>query len=521
MDRRNFIKLAGLFSVAAAMANGEALAQNSEPAPAAAPSVVPEGDEVTFTEQWLFTKAQNLARAPFVAPKLELPAGLGDLNSQQYQSIRYKSDATVWKNDKAPFQLQCFHTGFQYKVPVDINLIDGGVARPFKYSPSLFDFATPVVAPPADSQSGFSGLRTMASIHRPESVDEFLLFQGASYFRALATSQTFGMSARGVCINTAQASGEEFPAFRAFWVQKPAPGDRQLLVYALLDGPSLSGVYKFRVEPGRPTVMDVECTLFPRKPLAHVGIGSLTSMYHYGSADATRLDDYRPNVHNSDGLLVWNGSGEWLWRPLVNPERLQYTAFTDHNPKGFGLLQRERNFSAYQDIDARFGDRPSVWVEPVGTWGEGSIDLIELPTRSEIYDNIVAFWRPKNPLAETASHYFHYRLFWCWEPPVRSTKAYVAETRVGALGKPENRHFVVDFVSGSSCNGCNVPPFTANVSAGDGEVKNVAVQANPATGGQRVTFEFRPGRADQTDIRCELVQNGQMISETWIYRWTA
>ena len=490
------------------------MAQGSEP-------VAPDPDEVTFSEQWLFTKAQNLARAPFELPKLQLPAELADLNGQQYQAIQYKPAANLWKGDPLNFQLQFLHTGFQYKVPVDVRTVEGGVARPFKYSPSLFDYAAPVQAPPPDSRAGFSGFRALGSIHRADAMEDFLVFQGASYFRAIAAAQTYGMSARGVCINTAQAAGEEFPVFRGFWVQKPAPGDRQLLIYALLDGPSLAGVYKFRVEPGRPTVMEVECTLFPRKPLTHVGIAPLTSMYFYGSADATRLDDYRPSVHNSDGLLLWTGSGEWLWRPLINPERLQYTAFSDRAPKGFGLLQRERAFHAYQDIDARFGDRPSVWVEPMADWGEGTIDLIELPTRSEIYDNVVAFWRPKAPLAETASHHFRYRLHWCWEPPVRSTKAYVMQTLVGALNKPENRHFVIDFVSGGSCNGCNVPPFTAEVRAGEGEIRNVAVRTNPATGGQRVSFEFRPGRAEQTDLRCELKQNGQAISEVWIYRWTA
>ncbi len=158
-------------------------------------------------------------------------------------------------------------------------------------------------------------------------------------------------------------------------------------------------------------------------------------MYYFGTSDATKVDDYRPNVHSSSGLQIWTGAGEWIWRPLINPERLQYSAFSDKTPKGFGLLQRRRDFHDFEDIDARFGDRPSVWVEPLGDWGEGAIDLIELPTRSEIYDNIVSFWRPKSPLAEIASHYFHYRLHWCWEPPVRSNKAQTLQTRVGAHGR--------------------------------------------------------------------------------------
>jgi periplasmic glucans biosynthesis protein len=512
MNRRNFIKLASSFSLATALAGKPGWAQGTDP--------VVDPDEIVFTEQWLFTKAQNLARAPYEAPKLQLPPELANLNNQQYQAIQYKTDSTVWKNEHLAHQIQFFHTGFQYKTPVEIRIIDGGKARNFKYSTSLFDFLAPVGAPSAETQSGFSGFRAFTPLTRPDAFEEYLVFQGASYFRAIATAQNFGMSARGICINTAQTAGEEFPVFRSFWIQKPAQGDRHLMLYALLDGPSLSGVYKFRVEPGRTTAMEVECTLFPRKPLDHVGIAPLTSMYYYGYADSTRPDDYRPNVHNSDGLLVWGGNGEWIWRPLVNPERLQYTAFADRNPKGFGLMQRERDFNAYQDIDAGFGSRPGVWIEPLGDWGEGTIDLVELPTHSEIHDNIVSFWRPKSPLPETTSHYFRYRLHWNWDPPVRSTKAFVAETRVGTMGKPENRLFVIDFVNDSSCNGCNVGPFTADVHAGEGEIRNVSVRLHPITLGQRVTFEFRP-KTEQTDLRCQLRQNGEAISETWVYRWSA
>jgi glucans biosynthesis protein len=512
MDRRNFIKLASTLSLAAALSR-QGWAQG-------APGAAAPGEGAQFSEQWLLTQAQNLARAAFELPKLQLPSELEDLNSQQYQDIRFRPENTPWYNEDIPFKPQFYHTGFQYKVPVDMYLVEGGVSRPFNYSTALFEYGPQLKTPPADSHSGFSGFRTMGPLNRPGAWDEFLSFQGASYFRAMATGQIYGASSRGVAINTAQPAGEEFPVFRSFWIQKPAQGDRQVTIYALLDGPSLTGAYRFRAEPGRTTVLDVELTLFPRKVLTHVGLAPLTSMFFSGAADATRPDDFRPNVHSSTGLLIWNGLGQWLWRPLINPERIQYSAFSDRSPKGFGLIQRERDFSEFQDIDARFGDRPSVWVEPIGDWGEGTVDLIELPTKSEIYDNVVAFWRPKTPLAEIASHHFRYRLHWCWEPPVRSTQAYTSQTRVGALGRPDARLFVVDFVSDSSCANCNVAPFTADVRAGGGEVRNVIVRQVPATGAQRVTFEYRPGRTEQTDIRCELKQNGQAISENWVYRWT-
>jgi glucans biosynthesis protein len=514
MHRRNFIKLASTLSLAAALSKQQSWAQ-------AAASGQQPADGVPFSEQWLLAQAQNLARAPYEQPRLELPSELADLNNQQYQDIRFRPDNTPWYTEPIPFKPQFFHTGFQYRVPVEMHLVDGGLARPYRYAASQFEFGPSVKPPPADSQAGFSGMRIHGPINRPDAWDDFLIFQGASYFRAIATAQAYGIAARGLSVNTAQPAGEEFPVFRAFWIQKPAQGDRAVTIFALLDGPSITGVYRFRAEPGRSTIIEVECTLFPRRALTHVGIAPLTSMYFFGSADATRPDDYRPAVHSSTGLLIWNGLGEWLWRPLINPERIQYSAFADKAPKGFGLIQRNRAFADFQDIDARYGDRPSVWVEPIGDWGEGTVDLIELPTRSEIYDNIVMFWRPKNPLAEIASHNFRYRLHWSWEPPVRSTLAYAAQTRVGALGRPEVRFFVVDFVSGSSCNGCNLPPFTADVRAGAGEIRNVLTRPLPGNVGQRVTFEYRPGRTDGTDLRCELKQGSQTISETWVYRWTA
>ncbi len=529
MNRRNFIKLASALSLAATLPQRASRAQaNNLAAPqppaagsatAPAPAASATGNQAAFSEEWLLSRAESLATEPFSAPELNLPSELTGLDQQKYQAIQFRPEAAVWKDDPVKFSLEFFHTGFQYKNPVEIFLIEDNVPRLFPYSTGLFNFGQPLTPPPPESQSGFSGVRVNGPIQQLGKKDPFLSFHGASFFRAIATGQAFGVVARGVCINTAQAQGEEFPVFRTLWIRKPAPDERQLTIYALLDGASLTGAYKFTAEPGRFTIIDVECSLFPRRPLNHVGIAPLNSMYFFGAADTTRLDDYRPNVHSSNGLQIWNAAGEWIWRPLTNPEQLQYSVFLDRTPKGFGLLQRKRAFSDFEDIDARFGDRPSVWVEPQGDWGDGAIDLIEVPSRSAIYDNIIAFWRPKSPLAEKARYSFRYRLHWGWEPPVRSSLASVLQTRVGRRGS-DRRFFVIDFVSGHSYNDRNLPEFTADVGAADGEISNVAVRKNPATGGQRVTFEFQRGGEQQTDIRCELKQNGQVISETWVYRWT-
>lgn len=572
MDRRNFIKLAGSFSLAASFAGRPAVAQGNGSTTLQLDAQVVEA----FDELDLLKTAKEMATRPFEMPKLVLPPELSELNQAQYSAIQYDAEKYIWKNETAGYQLQAYHAGFQYKTPVIIHLVETKrneanveVKRALRFRNDTSLYKLPPSVPSGEySISGFGALARLkpedaqtpikpegtqapsmpegtqapqksdgAQVPpKPESAEEFLVFQGASYFRAIAAGQAFGAYARGVCINTAQASGEEFPAFRNFYIEKPVPGgDRRLVIHALLDGASLTGVFKFYVEPGATTTMEVKCVLFPRKPLTHVGIAPLTSMYYFGGADPTRMDDFRPNMHSSDGLLVQTGNNEWIWRPLVNPERLQYTAFTDRNPKGFGLLQRERDFSAYHDVKGRYENRPSVWVEPLNEWGEGTVDLVELPTRSDIFDNIVAFWHAKAPLQPgTENGYtFHYMLSWCGtcpiakpavspQPPAPQSppppKFYVAETRVGAAGK-ENRAFIIDFVRQSSCNDCTVGPFTADVYAGEGEIVKKEVTENTANGTQRVSFEYRP-KGQQADLRCELRQNGQVVSETWIYRWS-
>lgn len=535
MNRRNFIKLASAFSFATALLHRDGLVQgpahassagvagdtaNANAASTAIPGDNSVGETSVFSEEWLKEKARDLAGKKFELPPLELPKQLQELTAEQYRAIRYKDEANIWKDDGLAHQLQLLHTGFLYKVPVEMHLVENDVSRPVLYDPLQFKFDAPAFEPPADSRSGFSGFLARTPIHNANGMQEFLRFQGASYFHALASGQIYGASARGLSVNTAQAAGEEFPVFRAFWIRKPAPGEQRLIIYALLDGPSVAGAYKFTAIAGQPTTIHVDCTLFPRTPLSHVGIAPLTSMYFYGAADNTRMNDYRPAVHNSDCLSIWTGGGDWLLRPLINPDRLQYSAFSDRNPKGFGLVQRQRNFYAYQDIEARFGDRPSIWVEPQGEWGEGAVDLIELPSQSQIYDNIVAFWRPRHPLAEKAAHSFRYKLYWGWEPPIRSTKAQIVQTLTGGH-ENEFRQYVIDFVRGGSCADCKVEQLTPDIRTTEGEYSDVVLEENVALGGPRVRFTFRPQGAEQSDLRCELKHNGRSVSEVWVNRWTA
>jgi len=512
MNRRDFIKFASAASLAPAFPKA-AWADDVD--------AVAAGDEVSFSEEWLFRQAEQLANRTYEAPRLSLPSELSDLDRREYDAIRYRPEATVWRNQDINFNLRFFHTGFQYRTPVDVFLIEGDRARRYSYSVSQFAFGEPLNAPPSESQAGFSGVDVLGPIDEPGDKASFLIFQGASFFRAIASSQVFGAVARAISVNTAQAQGEEFPVFRSLWFRKPAPRERRITIYGLLDGPSLAGAYKFDVEPGRSTIIDVTCSLFPRRDLGHVGIAPVNSMYFFGTADSSRPDDYRPNVHASEGLRIWNASDEWIWRPLINPEQLQYSVFLDRTPKGFGLMQRKRTFQDFEDIAAQFDDRPSLWIEPQHDWGDGAVDLIEVPSRSEIYNNIIAFWRPRRALEARARHDFRYRLNWGSGLPFKTPRFITSQTRTGRTGADETRLFAIDFISDRSCDNCNLPSIMADVRAGDGDIANVSVQHNPAIGGQRVSFEFRPGAQQATDLRCQLKRDDQVISETWVYRWTS
>ncbi len=509
VNRRKFLQYAGLSPFLTLLLDG--IKTNT------AWAGVKLGTSKAFSETWLQSMARSLASQPFVPSQIVFPAELQDLTYDQYRDIRYRSEKAIWKDEASKFQLQLFHSGFHYKVPVEIHIVSGGHAQPVKYSPSLFSFGPLVKAPPAESEIGFSGLRIHTPINTSDYFDEFAVFQGASYFRAIGRKQIYGLSARGLAIDTGQPKGEEFPIFRSFWIEQPDTTDHSITVHALLDSPGITGAYKFKLKPDKNTEIDVSSVLFPRRDLDHVGIAPLTSMFLFAPNDRNSIDDFRPRVHDSDGLAIWNGTGEWMWRPLINPNRLQFTSFVDNGPKGFGLLQRERNFSAYQDLESRYERRPSLWVEPLESWGEGSVDLVELPTKEEIHDNIVAYWRPKAVLKKDQSYQFNYRLYWCWEPPFRFEKARVVQSRIGSAIKSGNRLFIIDFKGMSASE--DKKTLEANLTASAGKIINVVVQPNLEIGGHRLSFEFEPDGAKQADLRGMLMAMGERTSEVWVYRW--
>ncbi|KKW69207.1 glucan biosynthesis protein D [Lampropedia cohaerens] len=475
-----------------------------------------------FTADTVENLARELAAKPYSAPA-PVPESLDKLTYDQYRAIRYRPERAIWADQPLPYRMQMFVSGFYYKEPVEIATVADGRAKHVRYAPDLFSVEPPAqVSLPAED-IGFSGLRLHNQLNRSGVWDELLVFQGASYFRALGRNQVYGMSARGLAIGTGSPAGEEFPLFRAFWVERPRAQTDLIKVHALLDSPSVAGAYTFIVRPGDNTVMDVQATLFPRVKITEVGLAPGTSMYFFGANDRIGVDDFRPSVHDSDGLLMINGRGERLWRPLANPQNLQISAFMDESPWGFGLMQRNRHYHNYQDLEAHYERRPSLWVEPQGDWGSGSVVLVEIPTQSEIHDNIVAFWRPSEPLAAGQTYRFAYRLNWGTGPQTRPGELHVAATRVGraSISEPTPRRlFVIDYEV--PIEGTALPDElpTAQVSASVGTISNVVVRRNPQTHAYRVSFELDPASEKLIELRVDLNVADGRPAESWVYRWT-
>ncbi len=478
------------------------------------------GDPVPFSAGLVRRLAQKLASRKYSPPALKLPKALEDLTYDQYRDIRFRPDQAVWRDEKLPFQMHMFHNGFFYKQPVKINLVENDESRKLLYSSDYYSFGPSVQPPPPGYDLGFAGFRLHTPINRADYFDEMVVFQGASYFRAVAKGQHYGLSARGLAIDTAEPSGEEFPIFRSFWVEKPVPGATSVVVHALLDSPRTTGAYRFTIRPGVITEMDVEVTLYPRTNLARVGFAPLTSMFLFSASDRLGVDDFRPAVHDSSGLSIRNGQGEWLWRPLSNPASLQYSVFMDHSPRGFGLLQRDRRFENFEDLEARYERRPSVWIEPIGDWGPGGVHLVEIPSKSEINDNIVVYWRPADTIPGGSEYVLNYRMQWCNAPMPPPDVAQVVATRLGTGWDTDTRLFVIDFVGGVLDQ---LAPETVPepvIYTSHGRIINPVVQPNPETKGWRLSFELETGDAQVVELRSHLANAKDVLSEVWVYRWT-
>ncbi len=473
-----------------------------------------------FTADDVKKQAEALAASNFSRPTVDVVEPFQSLTAEQFRDIRFRAEQAIWRGEKLDTEVQLLSRGWIYETPVEIRIVEAGKARALTADQKLFVFGKSIESAPDAAPFAFSGFRLHGPLNRADVYDGYAVFQGASYFRAVGRGQTYGLSARGLAINCAQPAGEEFPIFRAFWIEKPSPAASDVVVHALLDSPSVAGAYRFVIRPGQATVVDVDMTLYPRVALTHVGVGPLTSMFLHGPAHRrVGAFDTRPAVHNSEGLAVLNGRGERLWRPLTNPKTLQTSAFIDKNPKGFGLVQRDRSFQVFDDVNARFEQRPSVWVEPRGGWGDGYVELVEIPAEEEIHDNIVAYWKPSKELETGKAHRFAYRLHWGDDVPVAWSAAEVSKTSVAPTRNKDVTQFVVDFKGPAVRDVAELP--VAEVSASTGAVSNTTVQRHPDIAGVRVAFDLNTAGADLIELRLGLKDKDQQMSESWLYRWTA
>jgi len=494
----------------------------------AAPAAAAAGDQPLFDR--VTQQARALAGKPYSNPKAaKLPDALSNMDFQAYQQIRFDKSHALWRGE-ALFDIEFFHLGFLYKNPVIINEVVNGQVRTVQYDPSMFDFGDrKALKQQLSPDLGFAGFRVHYPLNTPKYKDELLVFLGASYFRMVGRGQNYGLSARGLAVNTALPQGEEFPRFREFWLVKPGPQDTSLTIFALLNSPSVTGAYRFELHPGQHVSVDVKARLFARDDVEKLGVAPLTSMFMWGENRVRQYDDYRPEVHDSDGLLLHTGAGEWIWRPLTNPRKLRVTSLMDQDPNGFGLMQRDRNFDHYQDVGARFENRPSLWVEPEGEgWGKGAVQVIEIPSDDESNDNIVAFWVPDQPFKAGQERDFQYRLQTFGAGKTPDTLAHVKRTRIGwgaipgTKNKPPHslRQFVVDFQGGPLTDLAGEQSVQADLSAHNGDAKNVTVERLPADEGWRVAFKLSPkAESKAVDLRMNLTLRDKRLSETWNYVW--
>jgi glucans biosynthesis protein len=520
--RRSWIVLFAVFLLPAMVQ-----ADPGKPAPPAAPAPPPVPGNSEPAKPFDFAdveqRARELAGKAYVRDDAGMPDFLSNLDYDQYRDIRYKPDKALWRDEGLPFQIQAFHRGFMFTDRVVINIVDHGVATRLAYSPELFDFGRNQLPAPLPADLGFAGLRFHYPLRRDDVWDEIAVFLGASYFRAVGLGQVYGLSARGLALDTGLPKAEEFPIFREFWIDKPARDAASLTVYALLDSPSVTGAYRFTIHPGLDLTMEVASHLYFRKKVERVGIAPLTSMFFHGENTDRFVDDFRPEVHDSDGLLIGRSTGEWIWRPLNNPRQLRISVFQDSKPSGFGLMTRDRDFDHYQDLEAQYHRRPGVWVETLGDFGPGAVYLLEIPSDAEKYDNIVAFWVPDQPAGEGREFRYDYRMHFVLDEFTAPGGGKVVATRIGAAAADgSTRKFVVDFASPTLKMLSPRANVEAEVSAGGGKIVNPVVHKNEENGTWRLSFDLAPEKdKDPVELRAMLKSGKDVLTETWVYQWNS
>lgn len=478
--------------------------------------VMAAGRTMAFDFSDVAREADRIASAPYRQPPVADPL-LATLSYDAYRKQRFRPDQSTWRGTGIPFELQYFPLGRNFTRPLTLFEVVGDDVRPLQVPASAFEGGAP---------AGAAGFRIHRWVDQPKrQSDEIVAFLGASYFRMVAQGLAYGLSARGLAVDTVGGAGEEFPAFTTFWMQKPQPGDSEVRFYALLESSRVTGAYGFVLKPGAAATIDVRARLILRAPVARLGIAPLTSMFLSGENQPT-VDDYRPEVHDSDGLQIVTGSGEWLWRPLTNPRGVFVTSFGMPRLRGYGLMQRDRNFTSYHDLEAHYEMRPSAWIEPLGDWGPGRVELLQFNTPNETHDNIGAYWVPDRlpPLGQPME--FAWRMSVSDRKPM-APGAWVVQSRRGhgyreTVIPAAHMQYHIDF-AGSVLDGLDEEDVEA-VATGNANVRNLRVIAHPNSvmKGWRVTVDFeRVDPKQPLELRAFLRSGARTLSETWSYALAA
>jgi periplasmic glucans biosynthesis protein len=476
----------------------------------------------------LVAHAQDLAGQTYVPPK-PVPRFLRDIDYDAYQGIRFDAANSLWRESDSRLQVMLFPPGLFYTHPVDIHVIDAEGVHLLPYEKGLFEFADPELERRVPADLGYAGFKVTYPLSGADEQNQFLVFAGASYFRAVGRDNAWGLSGRGIAINTGLPAGEEFPSFTSFWLVRPSPQDDSMRIYALLDGKSVTGAYQFDVHPGERTRLEVQSALFARGEVELPGLAPLTSMFFYGENTTRPPGEWRPEVHDSDGLLIHDGaSEEWLWRPLINPRRLEMDFFETGSVRGFGLLQRDTRFDHSQDLGARYDLRPSAWVTVQGDWGPGRVVLVQLPTPSETNDNIVAFWTPAEPMSPDIPLRLAYQIHFgspavSGHPAGQAVHSFVGDGSIVGGGNVEGAYrIVVDFRGGMLDHVGADATVTSTVTALDGgEVIEDFVEYNAPAQAWRLSILAKPARDRDLALRAFLSHGDTAVSETWSYRLPA
>jgi glucans biosynthesis protein len=504
--------------IAASSGVGPAVAQQNVDA------AKPQG---SFGYEDVVKRARDLAGAPFDAVLPSLPDSIAHLDFDAWRDIRFKADKLLLDGG-GPFRLELFHLGHLYKRPVTVNVLRDGLSLPIPYAANLFDYGRNKIDGALPINLGFAGFRLHYPLNAPHVMDEVVAFLGASYYRFLGRGQRYGLSARGLAIGAGEQ--EEFPFFREFWIESPAAGAERAVVHGLLDGESATGAFRFEIYPGVDTAVEVTVTLFARRAIATLGMSPLSSMFLAGKNDHRFDDDFRSELHDSDGMLVHTGAGEWIWRPLSNPTQPAISTFLDKDMRGFGLLQRDRSFEHYQDLDLAYELRPSYWIEPREAWGEGQVNLVELPTGDETNDNIVAAWTPKEAIAAGRMLTYGYRITALMNdarltPGARAISTY--RTRPHALGSaealaPGSTRFLIDFSGGDLSYFLSDPTLVEIVpTTSAGHITRSFLAPNSHVRGFRAAIDVQIDPGQSCDLRVFLKGANRALTETWTFPWRA